>query len=202
MNNVKKIDVRVKRTYKNLIDGISKLLTEKSFEDISVLEICDISGVHRATFYKHFTDKYDFLSFCLKSMINELPFESLPKDLAKESSRQGYFDFMSVVINFVDLNRTLFKNIYTGSSSNVFAALLTEAVANTFEERIRIKIDEGAKFYSPAPILANFYAGALVGVLKWWTVEGDNYSAADIEKFIFARIDDIHSNYTKKTAIK
>ena len=53
------------------IDGIKvggrapetvKLMQEKSFEDITVNELCDEAGVRRATFYKHYTDKFDFLS--------------------------------------------------------------------------------------------------------------------------------------------
>ena len=59
---MKKMDVRVRKTYQMLGEALSELLKEKSFEDLTVLEICEKAGIHRATFYKHFVDKYDFLS--------------------------------------------------------------------------------------------------------------------------------------------
>ena len=58
---MKNTDVRVERTYRQLFNGLLSLLAENSFEDLSVSKICEESGVHRATFYKHFNDKYEFL---------------------------------------------------------------------------------------------------------------------------------------------
>ncbi len=55
---VAKIDPRVKRTRKLLLDAFSSLISEKSFEDITVQDIAARATVNRATFYAHFVDKY------------------------------------------------------------------------------------------------------------------------------------------------
>jgi AcrR family transcriptional regulator len=57
-----KEDLRVKKTKKALYDAFMTLLSEKQFEDITVNELCDAAGVRRATFYKHYSDKFDFLT--------------------------------------------------------------------------------------------------------------------------------------------
>ena len=46
------MDNRMTRTRAMLRDALEKLLDEKSFEDISVSEICELSTVRRATFYR------------------------------------------------------------------------------------------------------------------------------------------------------
>ena len=56
-----KTDVRVKRTYGLLMNALLELMKEKDFENLSVSDICEKAGVHRATFYKHFNDKIEFI---------------------------------------------------------------------------------------------------------------------------------------------
>ncbi|EZH66627.1 hypothetical protein DH09_11955 [Bacillaceae bacterium JMAK1] len=56
-----KEDLRVRRTKKLLLESFLELTYTKSkkFSEISVQEICDLAMVHRSTFYKYYTDKYD-----------------------------------------------------------------------------------------------------------------------------------------------
>ena len=57
-----KEDLRVRKTKKALFDAFIKLLSQKPFDEITVNELCDEAGVRRATFYKHYSDKFDFLT--------------------------------------------------------------------------------------------------------------------------------------------
>lgn len=56
-----KIDPRVKRTHKLIVDAFVSLQAEKSFDDITIQDITDRATVNRATFYAHFPDKYALL---------------------------------------------------------------------------------------------------------------------------------------------
>src|SRR5215208_6525161 len=53
-----RIDPRVTRTRKLLLDAFLSLMAEKSFDDITVQDIAARATVNRATFYAHFVDKY------------------------------------------------------------------------------------------------------------------------------------------------
>ena len=55
------LDPRIKRTRQMLFDALKGLLSEKSFEDISVQDLAERSTLNRATFYDHFTDKFALL---------------------------------------------------------------------------------------------------------------------------------------------
>ena len=48
-----------------LCDAFTRLLEVQSFEDITVNQLCEEAMIRRATFYKHFADKYEYLSFYL-----------------------------------------------------------------------------------------------------------------------------------------
>lgn len=56
-----KIDPRVIRTRKLIMDSFVQLSTHKDFKDITIKDITSEATVNRATFYYHFTDKYDLL---------------------------------------------------------------------------------------------------------------------------------------------
>src|SRR6266498_5729971 len=53
-----RIDPRVTRTRKLLLDAFLSPMAEKSFDEITVQDIATRATVNRATFYAHFVDKY------------------------------------------------------------------------------------------------------------------------------------------------
>lgn len=53
-----RVDPRVRRTRKLLLDAFVALQHEKRFEEITIQDITDRATVNRATFYAHFVDKY------------------------------------------------------------------------------------------------------------------------------------------------
>lgn len=61
------MDPRIRRTRQMLFQAFEGLLTEKTFDTISVQDIAERSTVNRATFYDHFTDKFALL----EAMIGE-----------------------------------------------------------------------------------------------------------------------------------
>jgi AcrR family transcriptional regulator len=55
-----------------LHDGLAKLLPDKDFDKISVQEIVDAAGLHRATFYDHYPDKLALLECMVGARFNDL----------------------------------------------------------------------------------------------------------------------------------
>lgn len=70
MSNPKeeKLDPRVKRTRSLILKSFGELLAEKNFENISVQDVTDKAEINRATFYKHFVDKYALLDYSINQM--------------------------------------------------------------------------------------------------------------------------------------
>lgn len=92
---MEQLDLRVQKTYKGLLEAFEGLLLEKEFESISVTEICDAAMIRRPTFYKHFLDKYDFITFFIKHKMNDI------FDFAMQHANETGEDFFNLV--FVQL---------------------------------------------------------------------------------------------------
>ena len=50
-------------TKQQLADSLKKRMLEKSFDKISVIDICEGCGMNRKSFYYHFKDKYDLVNW-------------------------------------------------------------------------------------------------------------------------------------------
>lgn len=68
----KKEDARITRTKNELRKGLLALLRNKTFEKITVTEICQASKINKMTFYKHYDDKYDLLDDCARTTVEEV----------------------------------------------------------------------------------------------------------------------------------
>ena len=65
-------DIRIQRTRKLLIQALTELLNEKTFDEIRVKDICQRAGVHRSTFYDHFEDKLHLLTYGIQDLMDIL----------------------------------------------------------------------------------------------------------------------------------
>lgn len=63
----------IKTDTKSILAGsLCVLLEEKSFESITIKDIIDKCGASRATFYRHFKDKYYLMNWFYKQNVDEL----------------------------------------------------------------------------------------------------------------------------------
>ena len=188
---MRKVDIRVKRTYNQLFSALIKLLGEKSFDDLTVLEICDEAGVHRATFYKHFVDKYDFLNTCFNISLSNLTFDKIAESYTPETMKKSCMRMILKVLNFVEENQKVIVSLSTDRNSASFNTALNDAIAIFIEERINTIRPENEKLSKTVPLLANYYAGAIVGIIKWWATNQSSYSKQDFLDFAEIKINDL-----------
>ena len=66
------LDPRIRRTRVLLQQALGKLLETKEFDKISVQDIAEAATVNRATFYDHYTDKFELLECMVGTRFGEL----------------------------------------------------------------------------------------------------------------------------------
>ena len=193
---MKKMDIRVKRTYQMLNDALARLVNEKSFEDLTVLEICDAAGVHRATFYKHFVDKYDFLNTCFKMKIDELGFDKMEHSFTPDTMRKNITRIIYKVLLFMEENKDFLAAVSTDKAASSFNDILTTAIASFIEDKIKANpiLTDGLAHH--VPMIANYYAGGIVGLIKWWAKADSPCTVQDFLEFVQPKVREF-CNYFK-----
>lgn len=165
--NIKKIDLRVKRTDKLILDTFMNLLKEKSFDDIRVSDICNGAMIHRTTFYKHFEDKYNLLSYALKNIINGFEIKSL--DFYNNTvSRKFYINLFKSFLQHIENNRKIYlvglRNLKSDFLINNFKRIIVTSIKYRLEDNNK----HGANFTIPIPVLAELYYATMIGLGIWW----------------------------------
>lgn len=188
---MKKMDVRVRRTYKQLSDALLRLLAKKSFDEITVLEICSEAEVHRATFYKHFVDKFDFLNLCFQMKLSELNLTEPNEKYTTETLKKSLNDMLIEVVHFAEENREFISYLSIDKYSASFVNTLNEAIAKFITNRIYTSKELATSLGVQVPMIAYYYAGAISGLLKWWARTEEPCTAKEFIDFAQIKINDI-----------
>jgi AcrR family transcriptional regulator len=170
------VDLRVRRTHKLLWEALLTLMSKQEFEAISVKEICDQAMVHRTTFYKHYEDKYDLLKRGMAQMHELLlaELESFGKDA---SSYTRFFTYVATHEHF-------YRVMLCGSGVQSFQTRLRDYFANSIAAEMQQLERMGKSFLVPQPVLAHFYAGALVSTLTWWLSQDARYAPEQMGQYM------------------
>lgn len=164
----KKEDTRVIKTKATLLASFKKLLAEKPFEEISVNEICVLANVRRATFYKHFTDKYDFLKYTVGALRQDFD-KMLPQNKRPDATSEYYVRYVRAIVEFLIENEGMIKNAF---ESAVFPTLIEVIMQKNYEDtRLRLEksVNEGMSLPASVEVTANMITGAVANILiVWW----------------------------------
>lgn len=155
-----KREMLVKRA---IIEALDELLTDKSFDDVQVQDICEKAQVSRTTFYRHFRDKYDLVNWT---------YEHYKDVLNKRGSKYEVFDKSIVyLLEFMQSKRNFFLKAlrYTGQNS------LAESIIETIEGYMIECYEDavGKENVSRADLdLLLYQAGGQAAVAYRWLFEG------------------------------
>ncbi len=156
----KNLDLRVRRTYSCLLNAMLELLKEKNLEEITVNELCDRALVGRGTFYKHFSDKYDFFSFALGEMF-EYNLEEAEKGIDGSDPKSYYSAFFRAYVQFVEANSESFGPLTSSSMNAVMLFSTSDKLSQKLENHFRENIEEGYTLCLSPTAGARFLTGAM-----------------------------------------
>lgn len=187
-------DLRVRRTRKMLQDALIGLTIEKGFTGVTVREIAERAMVNRATFYRHYQDKYDLLDQYMDE-IYRLTFADEEASFLQESISPtdqppaGLVQMLKHVERLADFFRVMLGR----DGDPTFA----RKVQNYIEKRFRVMIGEmpGLRRPDRPPIdlYLSYVSHAGVGGIVWWLENNRPCTAEQLAKWM-AEISDLELN--------
>lgn len=153
-----KDSIATKRTYMLLKDQMFTLLSESSFEKLTLTEICNASMIPRSTFYRYFEDKYDLLRYCLQSMTEDM---RLTEDVICFKSMESIQDFLLILIHHIAGNRDQYQKIYLANKDGILMEILRRDLKQILTEKLQHAQESGLQLKISMPIfttlLTDFY---------------------------------------------
>ena len=169
-----KNDRQSQRTQQALGDALLQLMREKGYRAVSIKDIIDRANVGRSTFYAHYADKDDLFESQLNQML-EMLIQHTPQDV---SEGNPFFPSLGL-FKHVQEQWKLYKILSWEFGSNLHINHLQKSISERIEQRL---LAGGQTFELPLPVIANFLAGSLLSVLKWWLDNKMMYSPEQIDE--------------------
>jgi AcrR family transcriptional regulator len=160
-------DLRVIRTRRMLRDAMIALAIQKGFDAVTVNDIVGLAMVNRATFYRHYQDKYDLVESYLDELYTGLNAASLPAANPEEPNPHLVKLFQHIRDNAPFYRAMLGPHGYSGFGERI--RRLTEA---TLHGRWHNFPPAEKQPKLPLPMLLSYLSHASYGALVWW-LEGD-----------------------------
>lgn len=144
--------------------GMKQLLETKSFTEISVGELSRQCQISRNTFYYHFRDKYDVISWIFYTEITPI--------IGNFISLDQWGNGLRAMCHYIQENKNFYANVVQFEGQNSLADCLMDFYGDLTQNVILGA--GGAELLSPQQIqlISRFYAHGMSGILLDWIKKG------------------------------
>ena len=156
-----------RRTLDALSGAMLFLLSEKSFEEITVGALCEQAQYPRATFYNYFDDKYDLLNYCWLSLAEKIGLSEY-RHAPENEMLYLFFDRIYAFTKqySAHIGHVLSHNPEIGYMFSSFRNFLSSRMRRIFRE-----CPDALHKDIPNELLADHYSNTLFLVWQWSAVK-------------------------------
>lgn len=191
----KNLDLRVKRTEIMIQEALISLISEKGFDAITVGDIADRAMVNRATFYRHYQDKYALVTTIFENAAEKMTSELGPLEQRMEIvywliNEPGVFteqttnpevqhalSSYTALFEHIAKYSKLYKALLGKYGSSWFTSQLRDYVFNHLYKRLQesqLLVTNKSDFNDPVfgKVLTLCLANWFVSIITWWLEDG------------------------------
>lgn len=145
-----------------ICSALKQLMKRKSIQKITIQELVDECGISRYTFYYHFSDIYDCLSWMLQ--------EEIRRHVQATGSSSNWEDAFDAFFESLQENKAVYKHVLSGPNPDLmrdfFHQEITAMVRLHLSRLAESKHRQLTESY--LSFLSDFISSALVGILFMW----------------------------------
>ena len=140
-------------TKQMLCETLKEMMRSITIQKIRVSDICKACNIERSTFYYHFKDKYDLVTYIYLQDVKDL-------DIT---------DYKEAAIGLARMreNIAFYRNAYKDFPDNIFLKYLREYYYSDFLSRIEKRVDQGNVTDEVKLQLRLYLTGSTIMSMKW-----------------------------------
>lgn len=167
-----KVDRRIARTQGAIKKAFLELMSEKSFDSMTIQEIADRANINRATVYLHYLDKFDLLDKIMEEHIDNM------SDFCESEADLDWIESTIHCMEYLESNYLFFSTMLASEGARYFRNRFLQHNIEEFKKDI--DITTGKNDGQNEDIVAEFVANAYVGTVEWWIKNGMPYSPREM----------------------
>lgn len=193
-----KTDIRVLKSKRDLRNGLFELLKTKTFDKITVIEICEVAEINKMTFYKHYNDKYDLFEDCVKSQAEKLYKSTLETLKLSSPIKEDLPAFCAMAFStFVEVCFQYRNSIIALSSSDSATdAMLLQKGISIVNEEVFAQLGKHLQLRYPEKYVASFITGGMVSAITSIIRDFEHVNKDDMYKSFKSLFEDLINGNT------
>jgi AcrR family transcriptional regulator len=170
-----RLDRRVQRTRAALRDALFSLIDERGYAAITVTDITERADINRVTFYFHYKDKDDLLFRVMEELYEALEAHESDSSLEDWAKQDWLFAFQHV-----QQHAPIYRALLGERGTMPLLGRLIDYSVRAALQAERARLPKGAQPPLPLELVEHFYAGAFVGLLRWWVLSDMPYTPEEM----------------------
>lgn len=174
---------RYQETENRIKSSLLTLLEMNRVEKITIKQVCAGAGIHRSSFYLHFTDIYEVLV----KIENEFS-QKLLQIFMKYIDANGIdWALVQAIFEFVKENEAFYRTFLAGNTEISVFKLAEKS--NLTEVMPKIRERTGLHLYAGMDLHMVFFAKGLEGVIRKWVENGCKISPETMTEMVCEEYD-------------
>ena len=175
------IDRRVGRTTKALHHALISLILKKTYEAITIQEICEAANVGRSTFYAHYTSKDDLHQRGIENLRKVLTDGPGDAPIDNSDTRGRGLSFSRRLFEHAQDRKDLFRALAGNRGGVVTLAAIRRIISDVVRNELAETAGKNPADNMPRELIVQFIVGACMAVLTWWLDKGAKLPPAKID---------------------
>ena len=167
------IDRRIRRTRAMLHEAFMSLLAKKTYDAITVKDICEAADVGKSTFYAHYTGKDDLKRSGLEAMRKALRDRHRQAMASAEGGRDPRSLAFSLMM-FEHANERIghYRALIGSRGGAIALGMVRDVVSELVRDELAASAADGAEDGAPRELVVQYAVGAYMAMLTWWLDRG------------------------------
>lgn len=169
-------------TKKLLANALKELMTETSFQKITISDICNRCNMSRKSFYYHFKDKYDLVNWIFDNeYLSTIPDQFIVENELYDSR----WDLIENLCCYFYANKNFYSKVFRIKGQNCFTDYFRELA----EPLLAVRVQTITQDPTLIKFFAAFYIDAILSALERWIVEYNSITPAEFIKLLKTSVD-------------
>ena len=143
------------------------MLSEKKYEEITVNDICANAGIRRATFYKHFVDKFDFSAAMTAAFIKNFDSKIAPTQF-KGYPIEYHVEYAKRLVEYFIENERVVRLMHQSTMVHSLIVMVMEQNYIVTKERLTASVKNGERLIASVDTVATVLAAGIGSVITKW----------------------------------
>jgi len=161
-------DRRIQKTRNALNQALFDLMSEKSYESISIQEILDRADIGRSTFYTHFRDKNELLVDGLQGLEELLHSAQESAAANSEHSYEKVIGFSLAMFEHAHNHKGIYLSLVGGHGWTIVGRHLEEMLVKLMKKQARPLYKNADDSGIPFDLFIDFLGATFTSVITWW----------------------------------